>query len=78
MRAVEVASDGERLDRAYRPRKDNLMNRTSLIMAASVSLAFAYAIVVSHVPTSKTSDPVACGDSDAKKKKSDKKDEDNT
>jgi hypothetical protein len=52
------------------------MKKSSLLLIASSTLAFAFAVAVSHVPTSDSSDEVACGDSDAKKKKGDKKDED--
>ena len=52
------------------------MNKTTLLIAASSALTFAYAVAVTHVPDTKASDAIACGgDSDAKKKKSDKKGE---
>lgn len=59
-------------------RKDDPMKKTTLLMAASSAFALAYAVAVTHVPAADASDAVACGDSDAKKKKSDKKNEDNS
>ncbi len=52
------------------------MKKSSVLLIASSTLAFAYAIAVSHVPAPEPSDEVACGGSDAKKKKGDKKDDD--
>lgn len=51
------------------------MKKTTTILAISFASVFAYAVAVSHVIPSDSSDQTACGDSDAKKKKGDNKDD---
>ena len=62
---------------ARRVQSNYAMKSLVAVSFLSAAVAFAYAAVVTHVPSSEASDTVACGDKDAQKKK-DKKNEDNS